>query len=275
MKKEERPFIDFCRVLDKTRPFIMDRIRTVIVRGLGLVSLCVAQPVWAQIETREAESGGHLWRLIGGADPVVKLVMLVLVGMSVVCWAIIVFKYKEIKRSTVGSDRFHQRFWRSKNLDDLVTKSALPQNPMQTIFRKGITDLIRRHKGGPTEEPLTIDRVRQQVDRATEDEVAKIERYIPFLATTGSSAPYIGLFGTVWGILAAFWEIGKAGTSSLAVVGPYIAEALIATALGLAAAIPAVIGYNYFVTRIRGFTRHVGIFSEDLLDRIDREYFVR
>ena len=107
----------------------------------------------------------------------------------------------------------------------------------------------------------------------SEDEIAKIERYTPFLATTGSSAPYIGLFGTVWGILAAFWEIGKAGTSSLAVVGPYIAEALIATAMGLGAAIPAVIFYNFFVVRIRAFERDVDNFSEDLMDRISREYF--
>ncbi len=218
-------------------------------------------------------SGAYLFKLLAGADPVVKLVMLLLVGMSVMCWAIITFKYKEMKRSSLESARFAELFDRSENLEDLVVKSSLPQNPLQNVFRKGIADVLRHQKekkGGPT---VTLDRLRQQVDRAAEDEIALVEKYIPFLATTGSSAPYIGLFGTVWGILAAFWQIGKAGTSSLAVVGPFIAEALIATAMGLAAAIPAVMFYNYFVTRIRGLSRDIDNFSDDLLDRIEVEYY--
>ncbi len=248
----------------------MKPLLSAVVAGL-LVALPAIQ-AFAEIESKPAESGGYLIRLIAGADPVVKLVMLMLVGMSVMCWAIIAFKFKEMKRSTQESDRFTELFWRSESLEDLVVKTAMPRNPMQTIFRKGIADVLKQKKS-KTKSAVTMERLRKHVDRATEDEIAKIERYVPFLATTGSSAPYIGLFGTVWGILTAFWEIGKAGTSSLAVVGPYIAEALIATALGLAAAIPAVIFYNYFVTRIRTFQRGVGAFSEDLLDRINREYF--
>lgn len=219
-----------------------------------------------------AQEGGYLMRIITGADPVVKLVMLILFAMSVVSWAIIVYKYKEMKRWKRESARFFDLFWRSTDLEELVVKSSLPPNPMQNIFKRGIVDLLKQRKG-KRDENVSPERIRKEVDRATEDEIEKVERYVPFLATTGSTAPYIGLFGTVWGILGAFWKIGQAGTSSLAVVGPYIAEALIATALGLAAAIPAVIFYNFFVNRTRIFVRGIGEFSEDLLTRIDREYF--
>lgn len=235
----------------------------------------LAQEMAAPVEAKTIESGGYLFRIITGADPVVKLVILVLVAMSIICWAIIAFKFNEMKQWTRHSNRFSDLFWRTAELEDLVVKSSFPANPLQTIFRKGIADIIKERRDAKKGGGLNVDRIRKQVDRATEDEVAKIERYIPFLATTGSSAPYIGLFGTVWGILSAFWNIGKAGTSSLAVVGPYIAEALIATALGLAAAIPAVMFYNYFVTRIRSFTRHVDTFADELLDRINHEYFER
>ena len=226
-----------------------------------------------EIETAPVESGGYLFRIITGADPVVKLVMLVLIAMSIICWAIIAYKYNEMKQWNKQSNRFADLFWRSEDLEHLIVKSAMPTNPLQTIFRVGLSEIIQEKRDSKRQARLNPERIRKQVDRATDDEIAKIERYIPFLATTGSSAPYIGLFGTVWGILAAFWEIGKAGTSSLAVVGPYIAEALIATALGLAAAIPAVMFYNFFVTKIRAFTRNVDTFSDELLDRINREYF--
>ena len=138
-----------------------------------------------------------------------------------------------------------------------------------------MADLIRKPKGGEGKRSVDIsmEGIRRRIDRAVEEEIERIERYLPFLATTGSTSPFIGLFGTVWGILAAFWQIGRAGSSSLAVVGPYIAEALIATALGLAAAIPAVIFYNFFVTRIRVFVREIQNFSEDLAQRIERDYF--
>ena len=226
-----------------------------------------------EIQTAPAESGGYLFRIIAGADPVVKLVMLVLVAMSIICWAIIAYKFNEMKQWSKQSRRFADLFWRTDDLEHLIVKAAMPTNPLQTIFRVGLSEIIQEKRDSKRQARLNPERIRKQVDRATDDEIAKIERYIPFLATTGSSAPYIGLFGTVWGILSAFWEIGRAGTSSLAVVGPSIAEALIATALGLAAAIPAVMFYNFFVTKIRSFTRHVDTFSDELLDRIDREYF--
>lgn len=228
-------------------------------------------PLLAQVETETIEEGGHLIRIILGADPVVKAVLVLLVGMSVFSWAIIIYKYRHIHQGQQQSQRFLKIFRRSRDLDNLLAKTALPPNPIQTIFRKGLADSLhptQKGAGGPPK----LDEVRRNLDRAADDELEHMERYIPFLATTGSSAPYIGLFGTVWGILAAFWEIGKSGSSSLAVVGPYIAEALIATALGLAAAIPAVIFYNFFVTRIKTFTRSAELFRNDLLERLAREY---
>lgn len=217
---------------------------------------------------------GHILQIVWGADPVVKLTLLLLLGLSVACWAIIFYKHNEIRRFRTASTRFFDAFWKSQNLEDLLQRHSGKDNPLANIFRRTLMTLIRKSKTGEVQRaPITVEGMRRQVERAVEDEIERIERYVPFLATTGSSAPFIGLFGTVWGILAAFWQIGKAGSSSLAVVGPYIAEALIATAVGLAAAIPAVIFYNFFVTRIRIFTREIQSFAEDLTQRIQRDYF--
>ncbi len=212
-------------------------------------------------------NNGHLFQIFWGSDPVVKLTLLILIGMSIASWAIILFKHKELKRMKASSIRFFEAFWRTNSLEDLLGKYAGMENPLSNVFRIAVGDLLRKGRG----ERRMIEGIRRKVERSVEDEIEKIERYVPFLATTGSSAPFIGLFGTVWGILAAFWQIGRAGSSSLAVVGPFIAEALIATAFGLAAAIPAVIFYNFFVTRIRIFVRQIENFGEDLIHRIEKE----
>lgn len=218
-----------------------------------------------------AEGNSHLIQIFWGSDPVVKLTLLILLGMSVACWSIILFKHKEIRRLRQASVRFFEAFWRIHNLEELLGRSSGAESPLSNIFRVAVGDLFRKSK---TEGRRTsgVDGIRRKVERAVEDEIERVERYLPFLATTGSSAPFIGLFGTVWGILAAFWQIGRAGSTSLAVVGPFIAEALIATAFGLAAAIPAVIFYNHFVTRIRIFVREIQNFGEDLIQRIEREH---
>ncbi len=215
---------------------------------------------------------GHIFQILWGADPVVKLTLLVLLGFSVASWAIIFYKHKELKKLKAASLRFFDTFWKTPSLEDLLTKHSGQENPLFNIFRLAIGDLIRR-KGPESQRPVSVQGVRRKIEQGVENEIERIERYIPFLATTGSTSPFIGLFGTVWGILAAFWQIGKAGSSSLAVVGPFIAEALIATAVGLAAAIPAVIFYNFFVTRIRVFSRDINSFGEDLAQRIERDYF--
>lgn len=218
---------------------------------------------------------GHILQILWGSDPVVKFTLLILLGFSVGSWAVIFYKYKEIKKFRVAAVRFIDSFWRAGTLEELITKYAGQENPLFNVFRAGLTDIVRRVKAGESRKQpaANIQVVRRRIGNAVEDETERVERYLPFLATTGSTTPFIGLFGTVWGILAAFWQIGKAGSSSLAVVGPFIAEALIATAFGLAAAIPAVIFYNIFVNRTRLFVREIQTFSEDLADRIEREYF--
>lgn len=224
------------------------------------------------ISTAYAAGGdGHLIQIFWGSDPVVKLTLLILIGLSISSWAIILFKHKEIKRLKQSSLRFFEAFWASHHIEELFKKYAATESPLSNIFRQVMGDLAKRTKG-EIRRGVEFDGIRRKVERSVEDEIERIERYVPFLATTGSSAPFIGLFGTVWGILAAFWQIGRAGTTSLAVVGPFIAEALIATAFGLAAAIPAVIFYNHFTTRIRIFSREIENFGEDLLHRIEREY---
>ncbi len=205
--------------------------------------------------------------VLWSSDPVIKLTLLTLIFFSVVSWAIILYKHREIKRFRSASQRFSEAFWKSKNLEELLSRHAGQESPLSNIFRAGITNLVKNVQEGDKES------VQRNVERAVELEIERVEKYIPFLATTASSTPFIGLFGTVWGILSAFWQLGKAGSSSLAVVGPSIAEALIATAMGLAAAIPAVIFYNLFATRIRVLLREIQNFGEDLVQRIERDYF--
>ncbi len=220
---------------------------------------------------------GHIFQILWGADPVVKLTLLILFVFSIASWAIIFYKHTELKKLKAGSARFFDAFWRSSSLEDLFTKQSGPESPASNIFRQAAGELMRKSQAKAGETRRTADvsaeGVRRRIERAAEDEIERIERYIPFLATAGSTAPFIGLFGTVWGILAAFWQIGRAGSSSLAVVGPFIAESLIATAFGLAAAIPAVIFYNVFVNRTRIISREIQSFSEDLSSRIERDYF--
>ena len=214
----------------------------------------------------------HIFQILWDADPVVKLTLLILLGFSVSSWAIVVYKYKEIKKWKNAAARFFEAFWRAPSLEELLTKSSAQENPLFNVFRIGMSDILKRGKGD-TGRKVSMALVQRRIENAISMEEDRIERYIPFLATTGSVTPFIGLFGTVWGILAAFWKIGKAGSSSLAVVGPYIAEALIATAVGLAAAIPAVIFYNIFVNQTRSFLKDVNGFSEDLSQRIEQDYF--
>ncbi len=216
---------------------------------------------------------GHILQILWGSDPVVKLTLVILLGFSISSWAIVFYKYKELKRWKVASSRFFDSFCRTPSLEELLTKYAGQENPLFNIFRTTAAELLRKAKSGEKRIPPSAHGMRRRIEGAVEEEVERIERYIPFLATTGSTTPFIGLFGTVWGILAAFWQIGRAGSSSLAVVGPFIAEALITTAVGLAAAIPAVIFYNFFVTRIRTFVRDINAFSEELAQRIEHDYF--
>ena len=200
-------------------------------------------------------------QLILNAGYIVKAVLLILMTFSVVSWAIIFFKQKYFSKANKESEQF-QRIYRtnrdSKSLFQATRGLAL--SPIANVFRAVYVDEAKRDK----------NEVKRLLRRYETLESVKLERYLNFLATTGSTAPFIGLFGTVWGIMNAFHGIGAAGSASLAVVAPGIAEALIATAVGLAAAIPAVIAYNYYLSMSRKMIIEMEDFSEDLLELFTR-----
>ncbi len=221
--------------------------------------------------------GKNVFHLLFSSDPIVKFTLFILVLFSIFSWAIIFFKARQINKAKKGSRHFLQAFETSYTLDEVLAKNpAREGNPLSDIFAAGLSDVLRyRQASGkdPRSPKPHLETIKRIIFRKASDEIASLEQLTPFLATTASSCPFIGLFGTVWGILTAFWAIGKAGSTSLATVGPYIAEALIATAVGLAAAIPAVIAYNFFISKIKVLDKTIEDFSHDLYHRIEKEYF--
>ncbi len=214
---------------------------------------------------------GHadLLQLVLSADIIVQLMLLILVIFSILSWAIISNKYHQLRSSRKRSHHFFRLFWESKTIDVLLNNRSFRKSPAFNIFRSAIETLRDNHKN------ITPYTMEKDIQRATDNEIQGLESGISFLATTSSAAPFIGLFGTIWGILHAFWKIGRTGASSIAIIGPHIAEALISTALGLAAAIPAVIFYNYYTRRIRLLSKDLYDFADDLNERINNEYFVQ
>ncbi len=216
--------------------------------------------------------------MVFSSDPLVKAVLLILIFFSITSWAIIFYKYAQVKRAKKSADKFSQAFDQTYTIEEMLTKTT-PQegNPLYVIFSSGIADILRakqqKAKDPASRPAINLDHIRKNIRRAESDEMARLEQLTSFLATTASASPFIGLFGTVWGILTAFWAIGQQKSSSLAVVGPYIAEALIATAVGLGAAIPAVIAYNYFVSKLKVLGKDLNDFAIDLEHRIEKEFF--
>ncbi len=197
-----------------------------------------------------------VFQLIFQAGYIVKGVLIILFFFSVMSWAIIFYKQRYFSRANKESEVFLHSYKAkrdSKHLYQLTKKLSL--SPIANVFKAAYSDAANR-------DPNRIKRLLRRYETL---ESVKLEKYLNFLATTGSTAPFIGLFGTVWGIMNAFHGIGSAGSASLAVVAPGIAEALIATAVGLAAAIPAVIAYNYYLSMARKMIVEMEDFSEDLL----------
>lgn len=217
-----------------------------------------------------------------GTGLVVKLVLVVLIFFSVVSWAIIFFKLLQINRANGESDRFLDFFWKTKRFDAISSQlDRFGNSPLSVLFSEGYAELRRLlEKGGEQrDEPGVvstdlggIENIARALRRATTSEITRLERYVTFLATTGSTAPFIGLFGTVWGIMTAFKGIGETGSASLAVVAPGIAEALIATAIGLVAAIPAVMAYNHFQHKIKVLIATMDNFSTEFLNIVQRTF---
>lgn len=215
---------------------------------------------------------GDIFSLVSQAGLVVKFVLFVLLLSSIFAWTVIFTKYFSIKSVNKHDFNFLGNFWNSKSLDDVFSQTdQYDGSAIAHVFKSGFKELQKlssteRSEGGKIE----IENIQRALFRASTNEVSKLERHVGWLATIASAAPFIGLFGTVWGIMNAFQGIGATGNANLAVVAPGISEALIATAVGLAAAIPAVVAYNHFVHQIRKTAINIEGFIQDFLNIVQR-----
>ncbi|NIM59255.1 MAG: protein TolQ [Candidatus Aminicenantes bacterium] len=214
-------------------------------------------------------------KLIIEANFVVQLVILVLIFFSVFSWAVIFFKRSTLKSAFSQSEKFLKVFRQSNNLSDINKASRRYRgSPLASLFQSGYKELAYLSKSNP-ERPLTLDKLEslnRALVKASNSEISKLEKMMSFLATTGSVTPFIGLFGTVWGIMVAFQRIGIVRSAGLDIVAPGIAEALIATAAGLFAAIPAVIAYNHYLHRIKDLITEMEDFSLEFLSIAEKLY---
>ena len=226
-----------------------------------------------------------IFHMIISAGPMVKFVMLLLLIFSLVSWSIIIMKHLSFKRARAETEFFIDTFWKSKNLPDAYkTAKEIPNSPEAAIFILGFNELqklgrSKMVKQGPDEtlemRLAGMDNLKRALRKAETKQLNRLGRYLSFLATTGSATPFIGLFGTVWGIMTSFQDIGMRGSASLAVVAPGISEALIATAAGLAVAIPAVIFYNYYSNILSDLEDEMQGFSADFMNLVERDLLSR
>ena len=225
-----------------------------------------------------------IFAMMANAGLVVKLVMITLCIFSLVSWTIVVMKHLMFRKAKNASLDFLDAFWDSKTLNeayDSAREHAL--SPEATVFVAGYNELKKisaaRSSGNPPAtlemQLATMDNLKRAVRKAQFLESDRMARSVSFLATTGSATPFIGLFGTVWGIMTSFQDIGQRGSASLAVVAPGISEALVATAMGLAVAIPAVIFYNYYSNKLADVESNVESFSTDFINLIERDILTR
>lgn len=216
------------------------------------------------------------------AGPVVQFVMLLLLFFSVTSWVIIFQKLLIFRKIRFASEEFLENFWSANNLSQFYRdRSEQPDCPEMTIFTNGYNELQKlgrirqQEKTGDSLSKTARGILQRALENAENRESNQLNSHLSFLATTGSSTPFIGLFGTVWGIMNSFKEIGMRGSASLAVVAPGISEALVATAAGLAAAIPAVIFYNHFSNQLSSVEDEMGQFSAEFLNLVERDFLNR
>ncbi len=220
--------------------------------------------------------------LVLNAGPVAKFVLVVLGIFSVVCWALIIEKWWEFRQIRLESLRFLRAFREGRRFSVVYGAARKHrESPLAQLYTAAhqelgggnpLPEMVDQILDDPEEGlgPERLEAVNRAMRRAASGEIARMERYLPFLATTASASPFIGLFGTVWGVMESFRGIGQQGSASLAVVAPGISEALIATAAGLGAAIPAVIAYNFFVNRVKYWAGEMEGFTLDLLNLFQR-----
>lgn len=223
--------------------------------------------------------------LFFNAGLMVKFVMLILAVFSLYSWFVIFQKHMLYRLARKDSEQFLGTFWKCKNLAEAHKYSQSTGNsPEANIFRMGFNELqkISKSKSKKGDEDLTfetrlagMENLKRSLRKAENLEISRLNRSLPFLATTGSATPFIGLFGTVWGIMTSFHEIGMRGSASLAVVAPGVSEALVVTAAGLAVAIPAVVFYNYFSNIVNSLESRMHSFSVDFLNLVERDVISR
>ena len=215
-------------------------------------------------------AGQSILNLVAQTGPVAKAVLIILLCFSIFSWAVMYVKWKRFRELRVHGDRFLSAFRRARKLSELhVVLESFPPHPLKSLFESGYQELCRQvgNPGGP---PTNLNSLTRSLQIASSQQVSALEEHLNWLATTGSITPFIGLFGTVWGIMDAFVGLGSAGAASLRVVGPGIAEALVATAAGLFVAVPAVIGYNHFLTKVREAAKGLDSFSLEFLNAAER-----
>lgn len=221
-----------------------------------------------------------LLTILTSSGPVVQGVLYLLIFFSVASWGVILYKARQIRAARRASDRFIEVFWETKNLTTVHAASQeMADSPVAQVFRAGYQELVRltRAKRQAEEAQLSTElggvaNVERAMRRAATQQLTSLERALTFLATTASATPFIGLFGTVWGIMNAFLGLSATQTSSIQAVAPGIAEALIATATGLMAAIPAVVAYNSFSRQIRVLSAEMDNFGFEFLNIAERHF---
>jgi biopolymer transport protein TolQ len=250
------------------------------LRTFGFVTLAFQ----AQGTPDSGTGGVDFVKLIASSNWLAKSVLLILLLFSAVSWGIILYKVWQYRRAERDTGTFLQVFRKSTKFSEVQSICAsVPHSPLVGIFQAGYAELNTqlRHKNSDEPKPAapaarptlrSLDAVDRALLRATGGEVSKLEKRVPFLATTASITPFIGLFGTVWGIIFAFQNIGLQGSTSLSVVAPGIADALIATAAGLFAAVPAVYFYNEFTTRVKDFATQMDDFALEFLNISERNF---
>jgi biopolymer transport protein TolQ len=226
--------------------------------------------------------GLGLVELVLGTGPVVQSVLWILVGFSVGSWGIILYKLRQISLARKQSERFIGIFWDSKNLAAIqAASSGLAYSPIAHVFRAGYHELLQLTRakrqavgaeGGFSTDLGGVENVTRAMKREENVQLTKLESGTTFLATTGSTCPFIGLFGTVWGIMTAFIGLSTAHSSNIQAVAPGIAEALITTAVGLVAAIPAQMFYNYLTARVRVLATEMSNFTSEFLNIAERHF---
>ena len=220
-----------------------------------------------------SDAGAGVLELVWNAGPVAKFVLAVLALFSVVSWALIVEKWWQLRRvrsQTLAFLKIFREGRRASSLQGVAKKNR--DSPLAQIYAAAYQEAADGDDLDYADDMVgeRLSSAQRAMRRTAGLEIAQLERYLPFLATTASATPFIGLFGTVWGVMSAFHGIGSQGSASLAVVAPGISEALVATAAGLAAAIPAVIAYNYFVNRVKHWATEMDGFSLELLNLMSR-----